>query len=273
MITMLRKKLVYFTLVTVLLLPLSSVMTTTAKDYIEVEYFIGGLRLDHPPTAERQIALYNDLCEKALDYGIKINLVYAEVPFSDELYGRLMTGEYDILEGFYYTTPEDADNFETILGTLEGFFIDGFVRYDTEKHYNIIEGIMELRALYDEYLIASPENQEQLMSHIIHRFHRIEKLLYKSQIIQYLQYFTLTEPFAGLIWQAIHFYNSEPGNVLHKKRVRLIISSLIDRDAGAILTSLMPYPFAEVIPTCNLFSWSQYHDTGLPDTPPVHGWF
>jgi hypothetical protein len=270
---MLRKKLVYFTLVTVLLLPLTSVIAKTSKDYIEVEYFIGGLRLDHPPTAERQIALFNDLCERALDYGIKINLVYAEMPFSDELYGRLMTGDYDILEGFYHTTLEAADNFETILGTLEGFFIDGFVRFDTEKHYNIIEGIMELRTLYCEYLVASPENQDQLMSHIIHRFHRVEKLLYKAQILQYLGYFTLYPPFDGLIWEAMHFYNSEPGKVLHNKRVRLIISSLFDRVLAAYMTSLMPYPFVEVIPECNLFGWSQYHDSGLPDTPPVHGWF
>ncbi len=270
---MLRKKLVYFTLVTVLLLPLTSVMSTTTKDYIEVEYFIGGLRIDHPPTAERQIAFYNDLYERALEHGIKINIVYAEVPFSDELYERLATGNYDVLEGFYYTTLEDADNFDTILATLEAFFIDGFVRYDTEKHYNIIEGIMSLRALYNEYLIANPENQELLMSHMIHQFHRIEKLLYKAQLIEYLQYFTLLDPFAGLIWQAIHFYNSESGKVLHNKRVRLTISALIDREAGALLTAAMPYPFAEVIPECNFFAWSQYHDTSLPDTPPVQGWF
>jgi hypothetical protein len=235
------------------------------KAMVEVDFYIVVLREEYPEINELIIKLYDDYVAAVAEYGIQVNLIYPSV---DEAWFRFFTGNYDIID-FPVLASDYEDSFESIIGTLEFYLFSGFFRYGFKKVDKLVDAVIKIRSLHDEYLLAEPEDQEVLFNDMLDKFHDIEELLYESQIFEVNGYFIMDFGAYKMLYSICVWFNSEPGNVMNNEDVRLPLSYLMDREQIAYINSLLPYPLEDITPTCHIFSWSQYHDTSLPDVPPL----
>ena len=265
MIQMNRNKKMYGIILIILFgFSLGTAINTT-KAMIEVDFYVAFLREQYPEVNALMIELWENYAIEAAEYGIQVNLLYIS---DNEAWYRFYTGNYDIID-FPRISSYYGDTFAHIIGTLEFYLFSGYFRYSFKKVDKLVNDVIKIRALYNEYLLAAPEDQDVLFNDILDKFHDIEELLYESQIFEVNGHCVVDLGFYKIQYTDFVWFNSLPGKILNNEDVRLTLSYLMDREQIAYIYSQIPYPYPfEYITTCHLFGWSQYHDTSLPEVPP-----
>ncbi|MHA1170950.1 MAG: hypothetical protein ACTSQ3_02575 [Candidatus Heimdallarchaeota archaeon] len=239
-------------------LPLLTSNAYNEQEYIEVEYIWEGF-FPHPVVAEMQVQLFEDAFSKALELGIKFTLR----PEAENIDAILASGDYDIVN--YYCPRMPGDNFELLLFTLENMFVDGLIQHRCTQ---LERKIIKLQRIYDNYIIAEGEKSDQLEQKFLDEFHKIERILYKKQLV--FDYCYFPPPEAPMIFvDKMSVINSAKGHVFSNNHLRLEIAKVFDRDfVYEIVQAALVFLGLEATQSYHLFGWSQYHDISLPENVP-----
>lgn len=241
-----RKLIISLGLTLLLCFPL--INNATANTVVEVDWVLSKVYLGTP--------IVTGFVARAAEHGIAINAIGVE---NYELDLRLASGDYDLLSGFYFTFFSDTINELTI--TLYYYFllkISNFQFNDAKLNNQI----MKLVDYYYKIMSSSEEDLEDAYDDFLNKFHDIEERLFEHQYlfteISFLYYYA---------YPMVKLMIPNCLGVLADEELRLTLSSLIDREAIAAFTAIVqPEPVTSNIqPTVHLYSWSQYHDTSLPN--------
>ena len=272
MIQMDQKKKMYGIMLIILFGFSLSSATNVTKAMVEVDYYVAFLRPQYPEVNALMIELHENYVLAAAEYRIQVNLHYIS---QEEANIRFFYGLYDIIDFprvmTVYGDLEALNTIEAVISALDFYLSSGYFRYDFKKVDKLTKNLIKIHSLYDKYLLAELEEQEVLFESILDKIHMIEKLLYSSQIFEVNNHFVVDYYIYKVFYTDCFWFNSEQGKILNNEDVRLTLSYLFDREQIAYIYTQIPYPFPVVYftQTCHLLGWSQYHDTSLPEIPPL----
>ena len=267
MIQMDQKKKMYGIML-IILFGFSLGAATNATDtMVEVDFYAAFLREQYPEVNALMVEMLENYVIAATDYGIQVNLHFIS---QEEANIRFFYGLYDIID-FPRVMSIYEDTLESVISSLDFYLFSGYFKYNFEKVDKLTAAAEKIFLLYYQYLSAESEDQTDLFNDILDKFHDVEELLYESQIFEVnshfvVDYFVYKVEYIDCFW-----FNSLPGKILNNEDVRLTLSYLFDREQISYIYTQIPYPFPMVsyTQTCHLFGWSQYHDTSLPEIPPL----